>query len=74
MLAWLALEVKTLVMSPIPWWVGPYAHPIRLYLGSGSLYLSSPPGGAVLSAHHSIGMTFVWSEGIDVPLVVVLVE
>ena len=35
MLAWLGLEVKTVVVSPIPWWVGPYVRPIGTYLDGG---------------------------------------
>jgi hypothetical protein len=70
-LAWLAMKVKAIVMWPIPWWMGPYTHPIGLYLDGGSPYLSSPPGGAVLSAQRGTGMAFVRTEGIAVPSVLV---
>jgi hypothetical protein len=66
----MALEVKTVVVSPIPWWVGPYAYFVGLYLdGGGSSYLSSPPGSAVLSAQRGAGMAFVRTERIVVPSV-----
>jgi hypothetical protein len=55
------LEVMAIVVSPIPWWVGPYARLVKPYLDGGSPYLTSPPGGAVLSAQRGAGMAFVWT-------------
>ena len=70
----IGLESQSYSREPHPIVVGLYNCLIGPYLDSGSPYQLSPPGGAVLSTHHSVGMMFVWSEGIDVPSVVVLVE
>jgi hypothetical protein len=71
LLAWLPSKVKAIVVSPISWWVGPYARPIRPYLDVGSSNLSSLTGGVVLFGQRGVGMAFVRIEVIVVPSVLV---
>jgi hypothetical protein len=67
--AWMALKVKVVAMSPIPWWVGPYTHLVGPYLDGGSQYWSSPPDGAVLSMQRGAGIASVRTKRIAVPSV-----